>query len=370
MGADYLVMEFVYGPTLADRIAEGAIPLDESLKLAGQIADALSAAHRKGIVHRDLKPGNVKVKHDGTVKVLDFGLAKIAGGSLHSGHDDDRRSALRPDLSQSPTLTTPAMTQAGVVLGTAAYMSPEQAKGKPVDKTADIWAFGVVLYEMLTGKQLHQGETVSETLASVLKEAPDLSRVPIRVRRLLRSCLQKSPDERLHDISDWKLLLDDESGQTASQTASWSRWLWPVLAALLLVALAAMGVKVFRGNGPRAQEVRSQIPRPEGLTFNDGTQATISPDGRWLAFPAVGPDNIARMYIRAIDHSKSGRCLGPKVSSDFRRRHSGLTTVDLSSTLRWETEEIRDHRRSCQTIADIGVPAVQGGTWSRDGIIV
>ena len=170
VGPDYLVMELVEGPTLANRIASGAIPFDESMRLAAQIADALSAAHRKGVIHRDLKPANIKVKPDGTVKVLDFGLAKVveggAGGTEEVG------------LSASPTLTSPAMTMAGVVLGTAAYMSPEQAKGKAVDKTADIWAFGVVVYEMLTGRQLYQGESVSETLASVLKDAPDLSRVP------------------------------------------------------------------------------------------------------------------------------------------------------------------------------------------------
>ena len=290
----------------------------------------------KASVHRDLKPGNVKVKHDGTVKVLDFGLAKIAGGSLHSGHDDDRRSALRPDLSQSPTLTTPAMTQAGVVLGTAAYMSPEQAKGKPVDKTADIWAFGVVLYEMLTGKQLHQGETVSETLASVLKEAPDLSRVPIRVRRLLRSCLQKSPDERLHDISDWKLLLDDESWR---QTACANRVVVALAVARARSVVAAWhwrqsASKCFAGTdlGPRKSVRRFHGPRGSLLTMARRPRFHPTADGSRspLSAQTTSPGCISARSI----HSKSGRCLGPKVSSDFRRRHSGLTTVDLSSTLR------------------------------------
>jgi eukaryotic-like serine/threonine-protein kinase len=173
VGPNYLVMELIEGPTLGDRIKEGAIPLDESLKIATQIADALAAAHEKGVVHRDLKPANIKIKPDGSVKVLDFGLAKVGGTATVASED-------------SPTISM-HQTQAGMLLGTAAYMSPEQAKGKPVGKSADIWAFGVVLYEMLTGDQLHQGETLAETLAAVLREQPDLNRVPARVRWVLQS---------------------------------------------------------------------------------------------------------------------------------------------------------------------------------------
>jgi len=170
VGPNYLVMELVEGPTLAERIAADAIPLEESMKIAAQIADALDAAHEKGITHRYLKPANVKVKADGTVKVLDFGLAKIDAPAVSQSEN-------------SPTLSM-AATQAGMILGTAAYMAPEQARGKPVDRRADIWAFGVVLYEMLTGRRLFQGEDLTETLASVVKERPDLSAVPARVRRL------------------------------------------------------------------------------------------------------------------------------------------------------------------------------------------
>jgi serine/threonine protein kinase len=284
VGPDYLVMELIEGPTLAERIGATPIPLEESLKLAAQIADALAAAHRKGVIHRDLKPANIKIKPDGTVKVLDFGLAKMGGLALAASDN-------------SPTLSMHE-TQAGLVLGTAAYMSPEQAKGKPVDKGADIWAFGVVLYEMLTGRQLHQGESVSEVLAAVLKEAPDLSRVPVRVRRLLRSCLQKDPEQRLHEIADWKLLLDEDVVQAPPQVASRARWLWPSVAALLLLAAAVLGVMRLRETAPVAQEVRSQIPQPEGLTFNPGTQAAISPDGRWLAVAARGPGNVPRVLNR------------------------------------------------------------------------
>ena len=222
--------------------------------------------------------------------MLDFGLAKVAA----SNESADL-------LANSPTITSPAITHAGLVLGTAAYMSPEQAKGKPVDKTADVWAFGVVVYEMLTGKQLHQGETVSETVASVLKDTPDLSRVPTRVRRLLRSCLQKDPEQRLHDIADWRLLLDDETEATTPQTSYRVRWLWASIAALLLVTLAGTAVVLVRPESPVAQELRLQIPQPEGLTFNPGTQAAISPDGRWLAFAAADANNVSRMYIRSVD---------------------------------------------------------------------
>ena len=195
VGPNYLVMELVEGPTLADRIAEGPLPLPEALALADQIQLALAAAHEKGIVHRDLKPGNIKITADGSVKVLDFGLAKLGG------------TPTAQDLALSPTISLSA-TQAGVVVGTAAYMAPEQARGKIVDKRADIWAFGVVLYEMLTGRQLFGGESLTDTLAAVIERDPDLSAVPERVRPLLRACLEKDPRRRLHDIADARLLLE------------------------------------------------------------------------------------------------------------------------------------------------------------------
>ena len=357
VGPDYLVMELVEGPTLGERIALGAIPLDESLKLGAQIADALAAAHRKGVVHRDLKPGNIKIRPDGTVKVLDFGLAKI-GGFATAASDN------------SPTLSVHE-TQAGVVLGTAAYMSPEQAKGKPVDKGADIWAFGVVLYEMLTGTQLHQGETLSETLASVLKEAPDLTRVPAKVRRLLRSCLQKDPEQRLHEIADWKLLLDDDAVEAPLPAASRARWLWPSVAAVLLLAAAALGVTLLRQTPPAAPEIRSQIPQPEGLTFNPGTQAAISPDGQWLAFAALGPDNISRMYIRSIDSLEVRPLQGSEGIIGFSP--PPFWSYDSRFVIYGAQGKLKKSEITgtpAQTIADTGLLFVQGGTWSRDGVIL
>ena len=204
-GTKALVLELVEGPTLADRIAEGPIPVDEALPIAKQIAEALEAAHEQGIIHRDLKPANVKVKADGTVKVLDFGLAK----------------AFQPDASgastsESPTISlTAAATQMGMVIGTAAYMAPEQAKGKVVDKRADVWAFGAVVYEMLTGRRAFVGDDVSDTLAAVLRAEVDLdelpTKTPARRRHVLRACLQRDPKQRVHDVADVRLAARGEN---------------------------------------------------------------------------------------------------------------------------------------------------------------
>jgi len=202
-GISALVMELVEGEDLSQRIARGALPVDEALSIAKQIADALEAAHEQGIIHRDLKPANIKVRPDGTVKVLDFGLAKAL----------EPAGALSSSVSMSPTLTTPAMTQAGMILGTAAYMSPEQARGTTADKRADLWGFGVVLWEMLTGKRLFEGATVSDTLASVLKSEPDWTTLapttPPAIRRLLRRCLEKDRRRRLSDAADARLEIEE-----------------------------------------------------------------------------------------------------------------------------------------------------------------
>ena len=191
-----LVMELVEGEDLSQRIARGAIPFDDALPIAKQIAEALEAAHEQGIIHRDLKPANIKVRADGTVKVLDFGLAKaLDPPSRNASAGQAPAAASSPEATNSPTITSPAMTQAGMILGTAAYMAPEQARGATVDKRADVWAFGVVLYEMLTGQRLFTGATVSDTIAAVLKTEPDWATLPVGtpapIQRLLRRCLQK-----------------------------------------------------------------------------------------------------------------------------------------------------------------------------------
>ena len=287
VGPNYLVMELIEGPTLADRIKEdGPIPLEESLAIARQIADALDAAHEKNIVHRDLKPGNIKIRPDGSVKVLDFGLAKSGIAESAVLHDS-------PTLIQSPTLV-------GVILGTAAYMAPEQARGKAVDKRADIWAFGVVLYELITGKQLFEGEDLTETLASVVKSEPNLTPVPQQVRRLLTKCLQKNPEKRLRDIGDWQELLESVEpviGSSQNRRASSAAYIAAAVFALIAAALAAW---MFLRPRPLPAVTRFQILAPPGSTLPLGTPAP-SPDGHAIAYTVHGPDGIDRIHLRDLN---------------------------------------------------------------------
>ncbi len=220
VGPDYLLMELIDGPTLAEHIARGPISLEDALGIATQIVAALEAAHDKAIVHRDLKPANIKIKPDGLVKVLDFGLAK--GGAA--------REPTQEVTSDSPTMMTG--TQAGMIMGTAGYMSPEQARGQDVDKRADIWAFGVVLYEMLTGKRLFDGPTVSDSLAAILTKEPDLTLVPVKTRRLLARCLEKDPKKRLRNIGSMEFLLEEASGtDSPAQADSLPHLAWVAAAA-------------------------------------------------------------------------------------------------------------------------------------------
>ena len=285
-GVKALVMELVEGEDLSQRIARGAIPLDEALPIAKQIAEALEAAHEQGIIHRDLKPANIKVRPDGTVKVLDFGLAKLA--------ESGEAGPAGRNLTQSPTITSPAMmTGAGMILGTAAYMSPEQARGKTVDKRADIWAFGCVLYEMLTGKAAFGGETLTDIVAAVVTNEPDWAglpgSVPHAVRRLLRRCLEKDPKRRLRDIGDARVELDESNASVEPvQARSNNRRLWMWTAAAVVVALAA-GVGVWNARRP-ATVLENPLANAQFTRFTDfpGTEldAAISPDGRFIAFLA------------------------------------------------------------------------------------
>ena len=289
-GTIALVMELVEGPTLEDRIAQGAIPVDEALPIAKQIAEALEAAHEQGIIHRDLKPANVKLRPDGVVKVLDFGLAKAL----------EPTGAMSPGMSQAPTITTPAMTQAGMILGTAAYMSPEQARGKPVDKRADIWAFGAVLYEMLTGQRAFPGEDITDTLAAVVKLDPRWDAVsadvPSRVLQAIRVCLRKDPQQRVRDIHAVRLALEG-AFETAAPPATegpvtpvvtlplWRRAL-PVAAALVVGGLVVWGV-MRPAPQPPAPIARFSIllATGESFTLAGGRHiVALSPAGTHVAY--------------------------------------------------------------------------------------
>jgi serine/threonine protein kinase len=346
LGPNYIVMEMVEGPTLAERIEEGPIPLYEALQIARQIADALEAAHEKGVVHRDLKPANIKLTPHGPVKVLDFGLAKVTAIGADS-----------TDPSDSPTLTV-GITQAGVVLGTAAYMAPEQARGRTVDKRADIWAFGAVLYEMLTGRRLFQGDTVSDILAAVIKEEPEWDSIPTRVQPLLRRCLTKDPKRRLRDIADAWALLEETKETPASRNVS-PRFSVAV-AAVLAVALGALAFVHFREEPPALQSLRYQVPLPGNVVSG---MLALSPDGRQLAF--ADALSSGSLWIRALDSLEARELPGtegatyPFWSPDGAQigffAQGKLKKIALSGGPPQEICAAADGR---------------GGTWNRDGVVL
>ena len=303
-GTKALVLELVEGPTLADRIAKGPIPVDEALPIAKQIAEALEAAHEAGVIHRDLKPANIKVKSDGTVKVLDFGLAK-ALDPMPEG-----------DPSQSPTLTA-AATQMGVIMGTAAYMSPEQARGKPVDKRADIWAFGAVVYEMLTGKRAFAGDDVSLTLAKVLEREPDWAALPSSLSPVLatylRRCFVKEPKQRIPDIAAMRLAMEGafETGvpQVAAAIAvAQPLWRQPLLvaAASLLAGVLVTGLVAWslRPTAEVPRVTRLPIAQPDAqplfLSVGYSPTLTLSPDGTRAVYRVLVDDQPA-LVVRAFD---------------------------------------------------------------------
>ena len=294
----FLAMEFVPGEDLAERLKRGAIPVDEAIAIAQQIAEAVEEAHERGIVHRDLKPANVKVTPDGKVKVLDFGLAKAWDGP----------GAASSDLSHSPTLAHTG-TAAGLILGTAAYMSPEQARGKPVDKRADIWAFGVVLFEMLSGKRLFVGETVSDTLAAVLKEEVPWPRLPAAtphgVARLLRRCLTRDPRERLRDIGEARFGLS--ASDTPSSNPIVADWRQRVAIPAIGVASAAIAAAVFawmRLASPAstvAPSLEAVLEPGANVHVVVGLGLALSPQGDRLAFVGARKDGKTAIWVRPLD---------------------------------------------------------------------
>jgi eukaryotic-like serine/threonine-protein kinase len=323
VGPNFLVMELVEGPTLAERIQQGPIPVDEALEIARQIADALEAVHEKGVVHRDLKPGNVKIKPDGGVKVLDFGLAK---------QSRDREGA---DSENAPTITIGG-TEAGMILGTAAYLAPEQARGKPVDKRADIWAFGVVLYEMVTGQRLFQGETMTDLLAAVVTAEPHLQRVPGKMPRLLQRCLEKDPKKRLRDIGDAMALVDEPTALTEPRPRR-SGWIPWTAAGAPVLALAGLAFVHFREKPPAPPEpVRFQIESPKlKLAIGKLFYMPLSPDGRKLAYTAAGSDGMQRLWIRDMDTLESRMVAGTEEAvSPFWSPDSRFLAFGIGNTLK------------------------------------
>ncbi len=356
VGPNYLVMELVEGEA-----PKGPMPLEEALKICRQIADALEAAHHKGIVHRDLKPANIKVTPNGTVKVLDFGLAKINALTPASGNPEE-----------SPTISMHA-TQAGMILGTAGYMAPEQAKGKTADKRADIWAFGVILHELLTGHRLFLGETVTDTLAAVVLSQPNLNDVPAQVRRLLQRCLEKDPQKRLRDIGDAMALLDEAPAtmQAASAAPAQTRLgmaAWGV-AALGILSAGALAFVHFRETPPVAEPVRFKASLPDNANFTITGISALSPDGRKLAFSASGADGIPRIWIRSLDNLVA-------------QPLPGSETVPILGALFWspDSRSIAFQSEGKLKKMDIaGGPAVAlcdvsgtlvGGSWNREGVIL
>jgi eukaryotic-like serine/threonine-protein kinase len=352
-----LIMELVEGQTLSERIKQGPIPLEEALDIARQIADGLEAAHDKGIVHRDLKPANIKITPGGTVKLLDFGLAKAEGPWSSTGSVED-----------APTLTV-ATTGAGVILGTAAYMAPEQARGRNVDKRADIWAFGVIVYEMLTGEQMFDGETVTDVLASVVRQDPDLKKVPEKVRPLLQRCLEKDPKRRLRDAGDAMLLLDTAPVATvAAKTSSAPLFALGAAAALLAAALAGVSYIHFTESPQAAEVVTFPIPLPENVNFTQFGTSALSPDGRKIVFTAYGYDGTPRLWVRSLDSPVARQLdearINQQTAALFWSPDSRFIAYGDSKQLK----RIDSAGGPIQALADLS-PAI-GGSWGPDGTIV
>ena len=361
-GGRALVLELVEGPTLADRIAAGPIPLEEALPIARQIAEALAAAHELGTVHRDLKPANVKLRQDGVVKVLDFGLAKAL-----------EPAPMSADAAQSQTITSPAMTQMGMILGTAAYMSPEQAKGRPADKRSDVWSFGCVLFEMLTGRRVFAGEDLAETLARVLTKEPEWSLLPAEtppsIRRLLRRCLERDRSRRLADIADARLEIDERDGETnaalpARPVSKLARRLpWAVASGALVLSILAFAILYSRRAPREALAATRFVIEPPPKTELRGSFA-VSPDGRRVALRGV-IEGKSILWVRALESLTAQPLAGTEeAGAPFWSPDSRFIGFFAEGKLK--------------KIAATGGPAPilcdgpdgRGGSWNADGVIV
>jgi Tol biopolymer transport system component len=355
VGPNYLVMELVEGETL-----KGPLPLDVALNYARQIAEALEAAHEKGITHRDLKPANIKVTPQGVVKVLDFGLASIAQTAPAAG-----------DGANSPTLTI-SPTIAGMILGTAAYMSPEQARGKPVDKRADIWAFGCVFYEMLTGKQLFQGSDVSEILAAVIKDQPDLTDLPAQLRPVIEKCLRKDPRQRWHDIGDVRIALEEGVVTAPPPIPERGRpsWLpWSIAAATTLALLICGGL-LYRATRPAAPRplvrLNVEITADQSTGIAGGSILALSPDGTRLVLRSRDPDGKVRLHTRLLSEDQVRPLTGTEnATSPFFSPDGEWIGFFADNKLK----KISVEGGAPVNVCDL-VGAERGASWGDDGNII
>jgi serine/threonine-protein kinase len=352
-----LVMELVEGPTLADRIAQGQMPLDEALPVAKQIAEALEYAHERGVIHRDLKPANIKVTPEGKVKVLDFGLAKAMS-----------TETVAADQIASPTLTMRA-TVAGTIVGTAAYMAPEQARGQAVDRRADIWAFGVLLYEMLTARGLFAGPTMSDTLAAVLKTEPDVGEVPAGLRPIVERCLRKDPRRRWQSIGDVRVALE-EGVPTAPPTppvvrTHGGRLPWAVAAVLAIVAALQLWAPWREAGSPARLAVRLNVDLgPDALVGTNLTTA-ISPDGTRLVFPVRAPGGQPILATRLLEQTKITLLTGTESATNPFFSPDGR---DVGFFAGGSLKKVSVDGGNPVTICP--APRDYGGWWGDDGIIV
>src|SRR5262245_8353444 len=370
-GVSALVLELVEGETLAERIARGPIPIDEAIPIARQMCEALEASHEHGIIHRDLKPANIKITPDGNVKVLDFGLAKLTGPpeggpyafALGAGFS-------RPNVSLSPTITSPAMmTGIGMLLGTAAYMAPEQAKGKPADKRSDIWAFGCVLYEMLTGIRPFATSDVTETLAAILMRDPDWRALPAKtpssVSRLLHRCLEKDLHERLRDIGDARLDLKDAAIAKFDEIVVRQRpsgFAWMMTGASLVVAVLGLGVAFLAWRAvPNVSPTRLDVTT---TSTTDPFSFALSPDGRTVAFVANG-EKGSQLWLRPFEVPMAYP-LGGTQGASYPFWSPDGQSLGCFSDGRLNRIDLRD--RSTRILAN--APQPRGGTWNADDVIL
>jgi serine/threonine protein kinase/Tol biopolymer transport system component len=367
-GQQFLVMELVEGETLADRIKKGPLPLEEALEVCRQIAEGLESAHEKGIIHRDLKPANVKVTPDGKVKILDFGLAK----AFESAVSGEVRGA---DPSLSPTITVDS-SQSGVILGTAAYMSPEQARGKALDKRTDIWSFGCVLFEAISGRMAFKGETISDTIAAILKGEPNWKAIPesipVKVRDLLRRCLEKDPHNRLHDIADARIEIQgvltgslEKIESEVRPTPKWRRMFW-VMTGLAFVLTCVLLWSPWRTSTPQKPLISRfviDLPPGEALDFEIGSSVVLSPDGTQLVYVAQ-KEETTQLYLRPIHEFEAQPISGTEgAQGPFFSPDGNWVAFHADGKLK----KVSLLGGTPQLICD--AKSGLGGTWSEDGTI-